>query len=178
MINESYYWKQPLLESAVRLTKLQKVTEINEETYVFLEKDIFISFYAIRKLLDTLKVTNSLKIKKYSIFWHPYVGDKVTWRNNHKIDELYDLARINTEQRDLWFIASRLIHSFIFTVCLNENGGFDGVIFTSDTDKDKKLYILSATEIINIYREVGNNEVTKLSWTKDPETGTETTICS
>jgi hypothetical protein len=176
MIHESYYWKKPLLESALRFKDYRSYKEINEETYVKIEKDIFMGFYSIRKLIETeTKVTDSLKVGKHDIQWYKHIGADVTWRNNHKLDQLYDLDKTHSEKRDLWFISSRIIHSFIFNLCVNENGGFDGILLTSDTDKNKKLYTLNIDQIIELFELVGNNNVTNVHWQKCPETGEEFT---
>jgi len=107
-------------------------------------------------------VTDSLKSEKHKVSWFKHVGDNVTWRNNHKLEQLYDLNKLHTEERDLWFLASRIVHSFIFNLCINDSGGFDGILFTSDTDKNKKLYELSVTQIIRLFELVGNNYVTEV----------------
>ena len=174
MLYESSYWKEPLIDSAKLFDEYKSYAELDEQSLVRIEKDIFVGFYSIRKLLDTIKVTDELKTKKYTLQWHKHLGTDVTFINNHKIDELYDLGAPNKENRDLWFIASRLIHSYIFSICESENGGFLGVYFTSDSDKNKKLYYLSVDEIIAIFEEVGNNYVTEFSWKKDSESGAET----
>ena len=79
MIHESCFWKEPLLESALRFKEYCSYSEIDEETYVKIEKDIFIGFYSIRKLIDTeTKVTDTLKAGKYSVQWYLHIGDDVT----------------------------------------------------------------------------------------------------
>lgn len=177
MVYKSYFWKKPLLESADRLKQFQSLSEIDEETYIQIEKDIFIGFYSIRKLLDAeTKVTDSLKKKKYQSEWYAHFGDSVTWKNNHKLNKLYDFSKTHQEERDLWFIASRIIHGFIFNIRVSEFGGLHGVLFTSDNDKNRKLYTLSIEKIIEIFREVGTNEVTKIYWHICPETSKEVTV--
>jgi hypothetical protein len=177
VIHESSYWKKPLLESSEKFKAFKELSDIDEETYVEIEKDIFVGFYSIRKLIETeTKVTDDLKSGKHNISWFEHNGDEVTWRNNHKIDQLYNLEKSHSEKRDLWFIASRITHSFIFNLCVNETGGFDGVLFTSDSDKNKKLYTLSLNEIINLFELVGNNDVTEIKWHRCPETRKEVTI--
>ena len=88
---------------------------------------------------------------------------------------LYDLNKSHSEKRDLWFLSSRIIHSFIFELCINENGRFDGILFTSDIDKNKKLYMLNLKQLIELFELVGNNYVEELYWQKCPETGKELT---
>ncbi|PKG80617.1 hypothetical protein CXF85_21050 [Colwellia sp. 75C3] len=178
MIVESSYWKLPLIESAKKFEELEELCELSERHFVQIEQDIFLGFYTIRKLLDASKITDKLKNKKIVLKSHPNKDKYVTLLNNHKLDEKYDFSVLNSEQRDLWFIASRLIHSYIFQISINDMGIFDGVLFTSDTDKTKKLYWLTSQEIISIFQEVGSNEVTKFEWSIDPESGQETMVAS
>lgn len=177
MIYESYYWKQPLLEMALNFKEYQYLTNIDEETYIKIEKNIFIGFYSIRKLLETeTKITDNLKNGKHKISCFKHVGDNVTWRNNHKLEELYCMKKSNSEERDLWFISSRIVHSFIFNLRINENGGFKSILFTSDTDKNKKLYELSVSQIIALFELVGNDNVSELRWKRCSQTGNESMI--
>ena len=176
MIWESWYWKRPLLETAERLKALKSVAEPSEEQFVQLEKDIFIGFYSIRKLFETrTKVTDTTKAKKLQVTWHPNKGEKVTWRNNHKLDELYDFSDKNSEIRDAWFISSRIIHSFIFSPLLGENG-LEAVLFTSDTDKDERIYSLDIDLVIDFFRLVGNDDPTHIHWQRNPDTDEELTV--
>lgn len=179
MINESYYWKQSLLENAIKFKEYEAVKEIDEERYVKIEKDVFIGFYSIRKLLESeTKITDSLKSQKYDLDYFLHMGDDVTWLNKHKINELYSFDKAQSEKRHLWFIASRIIHSFIFNLCISQNGGFNGILFTSDIDKNKKLYMLSLDQLIKIFEAVGNDKVVKVEYKKCSETGKEFTIVS
>lgn len=115
-------------------------------------------------------MTDELKNKEFPLTLYPHIGPPVIWRNNHKLLELYGFDRFQIEQRCLWFISSR-----IFNLRVNENGGFDGILFTSDNDKDKKLYTLDSSEIIQMFEIVGNNDMTRLEWKRCPETGKEET---
>ncbi|KAB7653435.1 hypothetical protein [Plesiomonas shigelloides] len=176
MIYESRYWKQPLLESAQRLLSMKSKVDLSEDTLAQIEKDIFIGFYSIRKLFDTLKVTDELKSKKYSVNWFPHQGREVTWRNNYRVNEHYDLNHQNTESRDLWFIASRLIHSFVFQISVSEQGGLNSIFFSSDSDKNKKVYFLSVDDIVGFFNEVGKNYVTEITYSYDDKTGEMMTV--
>jgi len=179
VIHESYYWKQPLLESAIKFKEYQALEGIDEERYVKIKQGVFIGFYSIRKLLESdNKITDSLKNQKYDLGFFPHIGNNVAWLNNHKIDEIYNFDKPQSEKRHLWFIASRVIHSFIFNLCINQDGGFDGILFTSDIDKNKKLYMLSLDQLIKIFEVVGNDYVVKIEYKKCPETGKEFTIAT
>jgi hypothetical protein len=177
MISESWYWKQPLLEMALRLDSLRPEEDVSEEQLVQFEKDIFMGFYSVRKLFETqTKVTDAVKDTRLGISWYPNKGQKVTWRNNHKLDELYDFGKGGNEVRDAWFICGRIIHSFIFAPLFAEQGGIEGILFTSDTDKNKRLYSMDIEQVINLFELVGSNNPSHIAWRFDPETGEETTI--
>jgi hypothetical protein len=100
MIHESWYWKQPLLEMAERLRSFkEKSTEelLSDELSAQIERDIFIGFYSVRKLIEAAaKVTDATKSSHWQVSC--YANRKsVAWRNDRKIDELYDLERERQE---------------------------------------------------------------------------------
>ena len=175
MIWESWYWKKPLLETAEWLRALKTAGVLSDEQLAQIERDILIGFYSVRKLLDTpTKITDATKSMKVKLVCHPN-RKNVNWRNNHKIDELYDLAVSGIETRDIWFICGRIIHSFILAPCFNEQG-LAGIMITSGIDKQSKLYSISIADVIKIYECVGNDEPTEIHWHKDMETGEENTL--
>jgi hypothetical protein len=86
------------LESAEEFRLFKDLPNIDEEKYITIEKAIFIGFYSIRKLLETeTKVTDYIKSGLHKVSWFQHVGTEVTWRNNHKLDELYNLNRSHSE---------------------------------------------------------------------------------
>lgn len=166
MIHESSYWKEPLLEMARRLTALTVKLDLSEEQFAQIERDIFIGFYSIRRLLEAHeKITDETRSKKIKLRWHGNCN-VVTRHNRHRIDELYDLNNSQEEMRDIFFVCHRIIHSYIFTPYFNQTG-FAGIIFTSDIDKDKRIYLLNAEEIIRIFKIVGNDYPHKIIWKRD-----------
>jgi hypothetical protein len=175
MIWESWYWKKPLLETAVRLKELKAVADPSEEQLVQVEKDIFIGFYSVRKLFDSVtKITDATKNSTLQLAWYANVRP-VSWRNNHRLDELYDLSRQHWETRDAWFVCSRIIHSFVFAPMFGDKG-IEAILFTSDTDKDKKLYSLPIDSVIDLFERVGNDDPQEIKWRRDQETGEESTV--
>lgn len=102
MIHESYYWKQPLLESAIKFKEYRALEGIDKERYVKIEQGVFIGFYSIRKLLESdTKITDSLKNQKYDLDFFPHIENNVAWLNNHKIDEIYNFDKPQSENRHL-----------------------------------------------------------------------------
>jgi hypothetical protein len=104
--------------------------------------------------------------------WYPNRAE-VNWRNNHRIDKLYDLESVHRETRDLEFINGKIIHSFIFIPYVTDKGRLDGIFFTSDRDKQNKLYSMTIDDIIAVFERVGNDDPTSVHWEKQPD-GKET----
>lgn len=175
MIWESWYWKKPLLDMAERLRVLKTGGDLSDEQLAQVERDIFIGFYSVRKLLETItKVTDATKTMKVPLKLHAN-RENVNLHNKHKLDELYDLEIATSETRDIRFVCGRIIHSFIFTPCLNEYG-LAGIMFTSDIDRQSKLYSLDIDEVVRIYERVGEDEPTEIHWGIDPETHEEKAV--
>ncbi|GGA21939.1 hypothetical protein [Dyella nitratireducens] len=174
MIHESCYWKLPLLEAATRLQALTGPGELGEEQLAQIERDLFISFYAIRKLLEApAKLTDAAHALNVSLTCHPN-REPVTHRNNHKIDELYDLDVATPTTLPIRSACNQIIHSFVFTICEREHGGLAGVFFASDRNKNSQLYFLDAAEIVKTFEHIGNDKPVSIKWSCDPRTGKET----
>lgn len=168
MIWESSYWKEPLLKAATWLRRVRFRETTREATLVRIEKEIFVGFYGIRKLLDTVKVSDSTKKQNYELVWHPNIKpvDTLNW---HRFDELYDMEREGRETRDIRFLCNLFIHSFVFIV--NGEDRLEGVYVASDMTKNKKLYYVPLGHILTIFRLVGRDYPANLSFERIQETG-------
>lgn len=176
MIWESWYWKQPLLEMADRLANFKVSNDLSDEEVAQVERDIFIGFYSVRKLLEApAKINDKTRSLSLTLRKHPNLKH-VTWCNNHRLDELYDLSESGQEVRDVLFVCGRIIHSFVFAPCQSEDGGLYGAFFSSDRDKDSCLYFISIDEVISLFRQVGNDDPCHIEWSREPGTGKEKLI--
>lgn len=72
MIWESCYWKQPLLEMAGRLQHLKTASTLSDQELAQVERDIFIGFYSVRKLLEApAKLTDKTRHLSILLRKHP-----------------------------------------------------------------------------------------------------------
>ena len=154
MIYESHYWKEPLLVSARWLSKLRLSENTRETTYVKLEKELMLGFYSVRKLIETIKISDSTKKLKFDIQWHKNT-QRVNWLNHAFLDENYDLTKIHSEQRDIEFICNLFVHSYVFVV--SGDGKLEGAYVSTDRQKDKKVYFVPLQVILKIFRTVGRD---------------------
>ena len=170
MISESYYWKESLLDCANRLENYAKSKDINSKDLVEIEKDIFISFYSIRKLMDTIKIKDSTRELKVNLGWSSNMK-KVTMLNSHTINALYNLDDVRNETKNLRFLCNQFVHSYIFEVLIEDGVGLSCFYFTSDRDKNKKIFVITVKEVINILTLVGNDCPSEMKSTRDSKTG-------
>ncbi len=171
MIWESCYWKDPLIEMASRFVTLKNVDEITEDQIVQIEKDVFIGFYTIRKLIESItKLTDKARNLTVEVTWFPNVK-KVNRMNWHHIEKHYDLEDYHREKRDIRFICNQLIHSYVFTIMENEKGGLYAILFNSENVKDKRLYMLEIDEVIKIFQLIGNDYPSNTKSVLNSETG-------
>ncbi|CAC9436401.1 hypothetical protein [uncultured Gammaproteobacteria bacterium] len=141
MIHESHYWKEPLLKSAKWLSRLRLNENTRKNTYVKLEKELMLGFYSVRKLIETIKISDSTKKIKFKIQWYKNTK-KVDWLNHTCIDENYDLTKPNGEEKDIKFICNLFIHSYVFVV--SGDGKLEGVYVSTDRQKKPKSVLCTS----------------------------------
>lgn len=172
MITESYYWKKPLLTGGKLIRKYMDAENITDAQFARIEREIFIGFYSIRKLLEaTAKVSPETRNMNVALKWYPKQPGQpiVDWYNRSEFWELYELEQPAQESRDLLYVAHRMVHSFIFTLSGDDDS--HGAFFTSDRDKESRLNFLSTDEIVRIFEVVGNDYPSGFKGWRDPHTG-------
>ena len=172
MITESYYWKKPLLTGAKAIRKYMDAENISDAQFARIEREIFIGFYSIRKLLEaTGKVSAETRDMKVSLKRYEKRADQpiVDWYNRSEFWELYDLDKPALEPRDLLYVAHRMVHSFIFILSGDDDG--NGAFFTSDRDKETRLNFVSTEEIVRVFETVGNDYPNSFHAWRDKVTG-------
>jgi len=166
---ESRYWKEDLLRHAKALTPVKSPPRWSERQVVNFEKNLIISFFMIRKLFETDKVSKKSRDYKAKIFHYKPTGKKITKLNQHSIYRNYDLENEKEVRKDIFFIANQLIHSctiFAYRKSLTDRN-WDGVFACSDWERDKTIYRVPLSEIIKIFQLVGNDYPSSMHMTWD-----------
>jgi hypothetical protein len=172
MITESRYWKEPLLSGASVIRKLMDKENITDAQFARIEREIFIGFYSVRKLLEAVgKVSPETRELKVSLTRYDKRHDQppVDWYNRSEFWELYGLEDPKPEQRDLLYVAHRMVHSFVFILSGNDDG--HGAFFTSDRDKDARLNFITTDEIVRVFSVVGTDYPSGFNAWRDKDTG-------
>lgn len=156
MIHNSSYWKDDLIKLANKLERRIIQTRWGEKNFYTLEKEIFVGFYSIRKLIESKKVSDSLSARKYMVQAFPY---------EHEIEPIlgdfregnYNLDGAVAAQLTLWKLCNQFIHSHHFIPFLPNGQNLTGFFFCSDFKRKSCLYLITLLDIVKIYRTVGNN---------------------
>ena len=156
MIWESHCWKKALLKDREYLARFRISDATREDTLAGIEKRIFVSFYAIRKLMDAEKLSTSNVHSQWPIIWYPNLSqiDILNW---DKIAEKYDLDSGHREARKLRWLCNQVIHSFVFIIDFAENGMIGGIFISSDREKNKRVFHVERRTLMDVLKLIGND---------------------
>jgi len=168
---ESVYWKEDLLEHARRLKPIAKPPRWSERRVVKFEKELIISFFCVRKLIETDKVSNKSRPYRAHVFCYAPKGKKITKINQWDIDDIYDLQNEKAVQKSILFLTNQLIHSCTLYAYREPDRNWGGVYACSDFERDKTIYRIPVQEIIKILKLVGTDYPSSVAMTWADEAG-------
>jgi hypothetical protein len=166
---ESVYWKEDLLEHARRLMPVEKPPRWSERLVVKFEKELIVSFFCIRKLIEDHKVSSKSRRYRADVFCYTPTGKKITKLNQWDIDDIYDLQREKGVRKSIVFLANQLIHSCTLFAYRESDRNWGGIYACSDFERDKTIYRIPVQEIIRIFKLVASDYPLSISmtWTKE-----------
>ena len=135
------------------------------------EKGIFYSFFIIRRLIESRKVSDAIRNKIIKLNQYRPTGTNVTYSHRHDIDELYDLAAPIIIKKPLDFVCNQIIHSYVFTLLIEDSGRRTSIIFCSDWERNKAAYRMTRGTLVRTLRMVGNNWPKRMSAIWDRKKG-------
>lgn len=171
MIFDSSYWKEDLLKVAKKLELRLVQKRWRGRSFYALEKEIFLGFYSIRKLIESRKISDSIANHKYQITEFPRKNKNINLLVDDPAKEFEveyeDGKQVNITVRQL---CNQFIHSFFFTPFMPDGKSLVGLFVCSDYKRESGIYLITIFDIVDIYRKVGNNYPSTLS-IKMTETG-------
>ena len=167
---ESYYWKEDLLNFAKQFKPVSKPPRWSERVQVNFEKDVTISFFMIRKLIESKRFSTKITDYKAEIFRSACVG-KVNNMNFWDIDELYDLNNEKSVSKNINFVCNQLIHGGAMFAYREKDRNWGGIYTCSDFERNKYVYRIPLEEIIKIMKIAGNDYVEKVTMTYNEDRG-------
>lgn len=161
MIHESNYWKSDLLKLANTLERRIIQTRWGDKNFFLVEKEIFLGFYTIRKLIESRKISDSVIKRKHKLKSFPYSGNPESLFT-HMRDNEYDLTSGETVYLTTIELCNQFIHSHHFLPFLPDGKHLIGFFFCSDRKRTSGIYLITIFEVVDIYRLVGSNYPTTM----------------
>jgi len=156
MIHESKYWKNDLLKLASKLERRLIQSRWGDKNLYTLEKEVFVGFYAIRKLIESKKISDSIKTKNYKVKEFPYKGNPESILTHFKETD-YDMNQAKTSSITIAQLCNQFIHSHHFLPFLPNGKNLIGFFFCSDHKRTSCIYLITLFEIVDIYKTIGSN---------------------
>jgi hypothetical protein len=158
---ESGYWKDDLGKLADKLESRQIQRRWPDESSVGVEREAFMGAYITRKLAESMKLSWRTLQLRLEVTSYPSVGRRVTWWNRSDVSELYDWSRPIQESRSLMFVCNLLIHSYVFGTVNGTDPSFprglSAVLVNSDRNRNRRVYEISAAELVLAFRTVAGD---------------------
>ena len=132
-----------------------------------LERDLFLGFFSVRKLIESNAVSDKLKGKSILLAVYPVKSKGVILLNQHRFSEFYDLYAGQKESMSYQEICNQFIHSAIYSPFIPSGSSLVGIFFSSDYRKNKTLFYIHLVKVVEIMRCVGSNQLKKLKVTFD-----------
>jgi hypothetical protein len=184
MISDSVPWRYELWRIARRLERKTRQTHWTERSSFRVEKDLMMAGYAIRRLLEARKLSDSLAAKQIPITRYQRIGPLPDVYNRHEIDVVYDLANPIKAQITLAKLCNQIVHSFVLVLSSNEidepymgDDGievegeylFNGYFLSSENERGKHCYFLEASTLISLCRAIASENVVGVDMRRDPD---------
>src|SRR5690349_16327705 len=146
MIFESAPWKEQLLRDAGRLRRLSRTAldgASDDRLLASLERLIFVTAYAMRKLCESGKLSTDWTNRRLSCTRFAFIGsDPPNVMNAHRLEKFYDLENPEDVRLKSDELCDRIIHSFIFIPAINQENCIEGFHLTSDRLKSRCLWFV------------------------------------
>jgi hypothetical protein len=150
-------WKRELRTAADRIVALASFRRFSERRANQLERELILAFFCVRTLMERRCLSNELLAQQITVDAHPKrTQEPTTWLNNHKIDELFDLATAETRQIDLAFLCNQVIHSTVF-LPVQDGHRFSHVLVCSDYERNRSLFLIELNVTVGLLMAVSKD---------------------
>jgi hypothetical protein len=171
MIWESRPWKDRLLTDAAIIRRWCAKNYSERQTFI-LEQKVMLAAYAVRKLCEARKISDSIAGSRLRVAAFPCRGTAPDLLNWHKIDRFYDFQNGTHEELPVWQLANQIIHSFVFVLSSSGESGIpiDAFLVASDHQRSKLLYQVDIQDFCSLMERVGDDYPATGRWVRDPKT--------
>jgi len=166
MILDSVPWKDDLSRRAESLARRARQTRWSQTSYLKIEQDLLLGFYAIRKLIECGKLSDEVRAAPISSIEFNAVRrvHKLNW---WEVDQNYELDKPVPRTLDLSFLANQFIHSYVLLSRHADDNSLEGVFVSSDRDRNKCVRFLRVDVLVAVMRDVATDDIVELHYTRD-----------
>ena len=174
MIGESYFWRRELKLLLGEIDVWGKELAMNDdsdEAAFRLERCLFLSAFATRKLIESEKVPDSVASRSLRCETFPAI-EKVSRRLSvYSFDNLYDFHSPKEVQLPLRQVCNELIHSRLLANCVGDHGELAGFLVASDRNVDERMIMIPIEEWCSAITLVSEKSITAIHKSYDPRSG-------
>lgn len=157
MIYESAPWKRDLLRDA-DLIERWVVKPCSPRRSELFEKKIFLSAFAMRKLVEARRLSTSFLNRTVRALLLPSVGRRPNRLNNHHFDRQYLLDEGVPTDLSATRLIDLVIHSYTFVESMDDDDVIQGFLIASDRTKDRGLYEIQVSDYLALMRTAGRDD--------------------
>lgn len=171
MIGDSVPWKDDLLRIADTIERRTTQRRWTERTSFLVERDVMVAAYAIRKLLEARELSDEVSAEPVHARLHRLTGTPVDIWNRYEFYEQYEMESTPTIQLTLHAFCNQVIHSWVWMLSATEEAPhrFDGLYVSSDRASKRHVYFFAAKTLVDLFREVGQDDVVDMRMQRDSD---------
>jgi hypothetical protein len=160
VIDDSIPWKDELVKVANRLEAKTKQKRWTDRTGYLIERDFIVSAYAMRKLIESHKVSDELGQRQIPVRRFDLTGTPPHPLSPTDIADSYDFENGRRRTLSVVDLCHEIIRSVVFTFyCGETTDNFDGVYVSSDCHKTEFVYLVLASDFIALCSDIGVEDV-------------------
>ena len=155
---ESCYYKEDLLKFANDFKRREDKQLWRENSLAKAEKQFFVGALFVRKLLESVKITDACKKTSYIIHRGKFEPkQKINDFLRPKVMDYIESAEWKAEKVAVIQICDKVIHSYVNYPCENKDGGLDGFILTTDKLRNKEIWKVPVSTLVSMFNRFGND---------------------
>ena len=148
MITESELWKDDLVKTANKLLRRSVQKRWSKRSWFCLEKELFIGFYTVRKLIESNDASSELIDRNFELL--------MFHRKKIIADEFdafapYDHEGSEIKHVNVRDICNQFIHSYHLSP-FGSNNILVGFLINSEFQSKKGIYMITIFDIVEIFR--------------------------
>ena len=165
---ESRYYKDDLLKYAKDFEKRLSKQVWREDSLCKAEKHLFVGFYFVRKLLESLKISTKTKKLSVRIFRGKISPDQeISNFNRHKVMFYISEANWVESKVSVDQVCDKVVHSWVNYPISKDDGGLAGFIMTTDRYRNKEMWEIPTESIIEVFNTFGSDYPTESHMKRD-----------